>query len=131
MKTADQILTEALPHFGHYLNLWWNHHEPQEPDAYKVESFTLWDPENSFYGDTQVLHDTGQFQSQGLLAGPDRIVIADLTDGDEGGPNTLVIMVRDDDIDCIVQYFDTMPSCVWTSAEGYRTPPDGLMKAPE
>jgi hypothetical protein len=131
-EQEETLVNGALDHLVHYLNLWWNNEmmNKGEPDPYKRENFTTWDPGNSLWGETnwKVLYEPEGWMEHGLI----RI---EATDGDEGGGNTLIVGFRDwaktqthggPIIEWIVQIFDTIATMIYTEGE-YRTPPEGKM----
>jgi hypothetical protein len=133
-EQQQTIVDEALRIFCEYLNRWWNEDEvvkgePRSP--YKPENFTTYDPERDLYGQ---MHWDVLEEPNMKLAWPTGLIKIYADDGDEGGGNQLYVGLQGHfdelrvEIEWMVQIFDLQPSMIWTSQEGYRSPPNGKMK---
>lgn len=128
-------MEEVINHFVEYVNRWWRYHDAKgafEEDPYSYESYTVYDPSRDLYGrvlSTKELKvETGPYTS--------KVLIMQVTDGDEGGPNDLIagyqgdygVGIEGEELSWIMQVFDTLPALIWTREDGYRSPPNGEMK---
>jgi hypothetical protein len=134
-EQQETIVNEALRIFCKYLNLWWNNDlfnsEKAELDPYTPEKFTITDPENDLYGETnwKVLEDINED-----LAFPEGLIKIETTDGDEGGGSSLYVGLQGHftypmnvTITWITHIFDLTPTPIYFKGE-YRTPPNGELK---
>lgn len=134
-EQQQTIVNEALRIFCKYLNLWWNsepfNSEKAELDPYTPKKFTVTDPENDLYGETnwEVLKDIDE-----ELAFPEGLLYISASDGDEGGGSTLWVGLqghfsdpKDIFISWITHTFDLSTYMIYTDGE-YRTPPNGELK---
>jgi hypothetical protein len=133
-EQQETIVNEVLLKFCHYLNDWWNsepfNKEKAELDPYTPKKFTVTDPEDDLYGETDwtVLEEPNM-----QFAFPTGLMKINCTDGDEGGGNILYVGLQGHldetiEISWISHTFDLSTFMIWTDAEGYRTSPTGLMQ---
>lgn len=131
-EQQDTIINEVLRKFCHYLNMWWNSEmmNKGEQDPYTPDKFTVTDHKRNLYGRTcwEVLEDPNM-----KLAFPTGLVRIDTDDGDEGGGNILYVGLEGHELNIswVAHTFDLSTYMIYTEAEGYRTPPNGLMVAPK
>jgi hypothetical protein len=104
----------------------WTATDPGPPHVYELRQFLKWDPDNDLYG-TATVH--GVVPNVGTSASRPRfMVVAAISDGDDGGPTDLTAWfeVYDDnttEIVAMVQGFDTSLQFIYEHGQ-FKNVPD-------
>src|SRR5262245_46309647 len=135
-KVTNKQQTEILEKWVQYYNMWIGYQCLQDGWTFRptgIDQWTVWDPEHDLFG---IVHSKRRIAHGDGSSELDFLIILEVSDGDEGGPSTLIAGYQgawfgtyESRLSWIVQLFDTMPSYIWSSEEGFKTPPHGYMIA--
>jgi hypothetical protein len=110
--TTSPAVDAILDLFCQHLNRWIEADELSGKFRYTPERFTTHDASRDLYGSIS-LPVIVPLEYHGLDC-----LTFDISDGEEGGPSTLIALVRHDDptnVRSITQVFDTMPSTFYNA----------------